>query len=165
MALDGSLATLRQQAPKTEVFAAAFAYLEELTRPGSAAGERARSVAAGKVGKIDLSLGAFSLEQAYETKVRADGFFESHRRYIDLQFVLEGEELLEVADISRMKVRAPYDAERDLITYEDSADVSLLRLFAGEAAIFFPEDVHMPTLRIRSAPVLVHKCVIKLPVG
>lgn len=165
MALHGSLATLRQQAPKTEVFAAAFAYLEEVMRPDSEAGKRARSVAAGKVGKVDLSFGAFSLEQAYETKARADGFFESHRRYIDVQFVVEGEELLEVADISRMKVRTPYDAEKDFFTYEDTADASLLRLYAGQAAIFFPEDVHMPTLRIRDKPVLVHKCVIKVPVG
>jgi beta-galactosidase beta subunit len=37
-------------------------------------------------------------------------------------------------------------------------------VFPGQAAIFFPEDVHMPTLRIRSDPVSVRKCVIKVPV-
>ena len=68
MALHGSLATLRQQAPKTEVFAAAFAYLDEVMRPDSEAGKRARSVAAGKAGKIDLSFGAFSLEQGQTYK-------------------------------------------------------------------------------------------------
>lgn len=134
-------------------------------RAGSEAGKRVRAVATGKVEKIDLGLGAFALEQAYETKMRADGFFESHRRFIDVQFVLDGEELLEVADISRMTVREPYNLDRDLITYEDTADASLVRLFPGQAAIFFPEDVHMPTLRLRAAPVLVRKCVVKLPVG
>jgi biofilm protein TabA len=165
MALHGSLATLRQQAPKTEVFATAFAYLEDLTRPGSAAAERIRGIATGKVNKVDLDHGVFALEQVYETKARADGFFESHRKYIDVQFVFEGEELLEVADISRMKGSAPYDESKDFFAYEDSADASLLRLFAGQAAIFFPQDVHMPTLRVRSNPVLVRKCVIKVPVG
>jgi beta-galactosidase beta subunit len=40
---------------------------------------------------------------------------------------------------------------------------SVLRLGAGEAAVFFPVDGHMPSIAI-AAPVLVHKSVIKVPV-
>ena len=32
-------------------------------------------------------------------------------------------------------------------------------------ALFFPVDVHMPTLRIRHDPVLVRKAVVKVPVS
>jgi biofilm protein TabA len=165
MALYGSLATLRAQAPKTSGFATAFAYVEELLRSGSPIQERVRKLTDGDVEKIDLGGGVFVLEQAYETKLRADGFFESHRKCIDVQAVLDGEEMMEVGDIARMKVRQPYNPDRDLIIYEDSSDVSQLRVFPGQAAIFFPEDVHMPTLRIRSDPVRVKKCVVKVPVG
>jgi biofilm protein TabA len=165
MALYGSLAALRVQAPRTPGFVTAFAYVEELLRAGSPIQERVRKLTDGDVEKIDLGGGAFVLEQSYETKLRADGFFESHRKYIDVQTVLEGEELMEVADIARMKVRQPYNADRDLVIYEDSTEVSQLRVFPGQAAIFFPDDVHMPTLRIRSDPVQVRKCVVKVPVG
>jgi biofilm protein TabA len=165
MALYGSIATLRAQAPKTPGFAIAFAYVEEMLRAGSEIQKRVRKLTDGDVEKVDLGSGVFALEQAYETKLRADGFLESHRKCIDVQAMLDGEEIMEVGDIARMKVRQPYNADRDLIIYEDSSDICQLRVFPGQAAIFFPEDVHMPTLRIRSDPVSVRKCVVKVPVG
>lgn len=165
MALYGSLATVRTQAPRNGAFAAAFAYVDELLRSDSAAQGRLRALAVGDSQKTDLAGGAFVVEQAFETRLRADGFFESHRKYIDVQVVLDGEELMEVADVSRMTVRQPYNAERDLIVYEDSTDASLLRVYPGQLAIFFPADVHMPTLRIRTEPVVVRKAVVKIPVG
>lgn len=164
MALYGSLASVRAQLPRSEGFSTAFAYLDDLLRPGSAVQARMRAVAVGDTQKIELAGGALVIEQAFETRLRADGFFESHRKYIDVQTVIEGEELMEVADVSRMTVRQPYHAERDLIVYQDSTDASLLRVFSGQVAVFFPSDVHMPTLRIRAEPVLVRKAVVKVPV-
>jgi len=164
MALYGSLSTLRTQAPATNGFSTAFKYVEELLRNGSPVQARLRSIASGDSEKVDLGGGVFVIEQVYETKLRADGFFESHRKYADVQVVFEGEELMEVADIARMTARQPYNAERDLIVYEDNTDASLLRVFPGQIAIFFPSDVHMPTLRIRAQPVAVRKAVVKVPV-
>jgi biofilm protein TabA len=165
MALHGSFAALRSQAPQTPGFSAAFAYVEELLRNDSPARARLRAIADGDSQKIELTAGAFALEQTYETRLRADGFFESHRKYIDVQVIVEGEELMEVIDASRITMRQPYNAERDLIVYEDSSEASQLRVYAGQATIFFPTDVHMPTLRIRAAPVLVRKTVVKVPVS
>jgi biofilm protein TabA len=115
--------------------------------------------------KLDLTGGAYVMEHQYETHLRADGFFESHKKFIDLQTILEGEELMEVADVSRMTVRQPYNEKRDLIIYEDSTDATLLRVYPGQVAVFFPSDVHMPTMRIRAAGVPVRKCVVKVPVA
>ena len=165
MALYGSWAMLRQQAPQTQGFAKAFTYVEELFRDSSPVQARVRAIASGDSHKIELGGGAYVHEQAYESKLRADAFFESHRKFIDVQAIFEGEELMEVVDISRISVRQPYNPERDLIVYEDNTDGSLLRVYPGQAAIFFPTDVHMPTLRIRSAAVPVRKCVVKIPVG
>ena len=165
MALFGSLSTVRDQAPKTPGFATAFAYVQDLLRPGSVSHSRLRGLGSGKSQKTDLGDGVFAVEQVYETKPRNDGFFESHRKYIDVQVMVEGEELMEVIDASRITVREPYVAERDLITYLDGPDASLLRSVAGQVAVFFPVDVHMPSLQLRSAPVLVRKSVVKVPVA
>lgn len=165
MSLFGSVTTVRGQAPQTPGFVAAFAYIEELMRPNSTARTRLRGMACGKSHKIELEGGAFAIEQVYETRLRADGFFESHLKFIDVQVVVEGDETIEVIDASRIAVREPYVAERDLIIYVDTVDASELRLLAGEAAIFFPVDVHMPSLRLHSAPTLVRKTVVKIPVG
>lgn len=164
MALLGSLATLRAQTARMEIFSSAFAYLEEVFRPGSAAAVRLRSAAVGANQRIDLAGGAFALEQVYLAKARSEGFFESHRKYIDVQVVAEGEEALELAEISRLPVKQAYDAERDVIIYGDCTATSLLRLGAGEAAIFFPVDGHMPGLRSGATATLVRKTVIKVPV-
>lgn len=165
MALHGSFTTVRAQAPHTPGFSIAFAYLDELLRADSVVAARLRGIASGEARKTELGSGVFVMEQAYESKARANGFFESHRAYIDVQVVTDGEELMEVADVSRMTVRQPYDTERDLIVYEDSNEASQLRVFAGQAAIFYPTDVHMPTLRIGATPVLVRKAVVKIPVS
>jgi biofilm protein TabA len=164
MAIYGSIESVRAQSPRTEGFAVAFAYLTQLFTAGSEVQKRVRAVVAGDRNKIELGGGAFVLEETYETKPRADGFFESHRKFIDIQAIFEGEEQMEVADIAAMKIRQPYNPDRDLIVYEDNTNATLLRVHVREAAVFFPSDVHMPTMSVRAAPVTVRKCVVKVPV-
>ena len=163
MALLGSLATLRAQTARMEIFAATFTYLDEMFRAGSPAALRLAGAAAGVTTRIELTGGAFALEQVYQTKARPEGFFESHRKYIDVQVVVTGEEVMELVETSRLTVSLAYDAERDFIKYADDAGASVLRLNAGEAAIFFPVDGHMPGLRPGGVAGLVRKTVIKVP--
>lgn len=165
MALFGSLATLRAQVPRTAAFLRAFAYAEEVLRGDSPARQRLGALAAGASHRVDLGEGVFALEQVYPTRPRAQGFFESHRKYIDLQVIVEGEELMEVVDAQRIAPQGDFNAERDLQLYSDAAGASRLCLWAGEAAVFFPADVHMPTLMAGGSPVLVRKTVVKVPVA
>jgi YhcH/YjgK/YiaL family protein len=146
-------------------FSAAFRYVEELLQPGSEANRRIKAVLPGATQKVELPGGAFALEQAYESKPRTESFFESHRRMIDVQVIVEGAELMEVEDVSRLPVDVPYDSNKDLIKYGDSATASHLILQVGDAAIFFPADGHMPTLQAGGRSVLVRKSVVKIPVG
>lgn len=165
MAIFGSPASVRAQLARSAAFDSALRYVEDLLRPDSAIRARVAAIADGESAKTDLGDGIFVIEQAYVTKLRADGFFESHRKYIDVQVIVEGEELMEVVDASAITERQPYNPDRDLIVYEDSSRASLLRLYAGQLAVFFPSDVHMPTLRIGPTPVFVRKAVVKVPVS
>lgn len=164
MALFGSFGTVRAQAPAQRGFAIAFSYVEELLRADSPARARLQAMAVGTAERIDLAEGVYAMEQAYLTKARIDGFFEAHRKYIDVQVVVEGEEAIEVVDAARGTVKQPYVAERDLVIYEGTAEASALKLGAGAVAIFFPADVHMPSLRAGAAAVTVRKTVVKVPV-
>lgn len=165
MAQFGSLAQLAQQ-NNTPQFAAAFAYAAEALTPGSAVHARIAAMAAGTVGRVELAGGAFAMEQVYLAKPRAEGFFESHRKYIDVQVVVEGIETMEVEDIARLTVTQPYDAEKDFIKYGiEVPEASKLVVRAGEATLFFPADGHMPSLRIEGKPALVRKTVVKVPVA
>lgn len=163
MAIFGSLTTIRGQLAQDPRFASALAYLAEMLEPGSAARARLNAIAVGVTEKIPLEGGAFALEQVYLSKPRSEVFFETHRKYIDVQAVLAGEESMEVVDLSRLTVNVPYDAERDLIKYLDYQPSSVLRAREGELAVFFPVDGHLS--RAVTTAVIVRKTVVKVPVG
>jgi len=164
MALFGSLPVLRAQADPRGLFVPAFAYLEDLFRAGSAAGQRLDSISIGETHRVELAEGSFALEQVYHSKSRPEGFFESHRNYIDVQVIFFGAEWMEVIGIDQLEVRETYNPTRDLIIYEDVAGASSLHVIRGHAAIFYPEDGHMPGLSGSAAPSIVKKTVIKVPV-
>jgi len=163
MALFGPLPTLRKQLEYDPRFASALAYASSLLDTGSVPHARLAGIAEGETARHDLDGGAFALEQVYRTKPRPEGFFESHRKYIDVQIVVAGEEAMEVEDVGRLTVSAPYVAERDLVKYAEPAVFSRLTMRPGDVAVFFPEDGHMPALHGRG-PALVRKSVVKVPV-
>lgn len=163
MAMFGPLSTLQVQVRDVPGLAAAFACAAEAMRPDSAVHRRILALAPGETNRVELEGGAFVIEQSYQSKPRPEGFFESHRKYVDLQLIVAGEELMEVADIARLRVSEPYVEERDLVKYADVAGASLLRMRPGDAALFFPSDGHMPSLQLHG-PAPVRKVVVKIPV-
>lgn len=165
MAQFGPFSSLRVQ-NHTEQFAVAFAYVEEALRAGSTVHERILALAAGTTEKFDLGGGFFALEQVYLAKPRAEGFFEAHRKYIDVQVIVDGVEVMEVEEITRLELTMDYDRERDLSKFSTVApQAARLVMRAGDVALFFPSDGHMPSLQLDGAPRLVRKTVVKVPVA
>jgi len=164
MAYIGSFPGVRKEASTDPRFAAAFAYVGDVLATGSEARQRIGRIAVGVTERIELTGGSFALEQVYQPKQRSEGFFESHRKYIDVQVIVEGEELMEWEEISRLVVTQAYNPERDFLKYADTAVASVLRMKTGDVAVFFPNDGHMPSLHWRGTG-LVRKTVVKVPVG
>ncbi len=164
MAIFGPLSTVRGQLSGQARFDPAISYVNGLLDTNSAAHRRLKQAPAGYNERIDLADGAFVIEQVYQARLRSDVFFESHRKYIDVQVIVEGAERMEVEDVSRLTVSQPYLDERDLIKYADTTAASHLAMPAGNVAIFFPVDGHLSTLQPAIGPVLVRKAVVKVPV-
>jgi YhcH/YjgK/YiaL family protein len=164
MAIFGALSTVRSQTVHYRWLLPAFAYLNELFTPDSAAGQKLTSLVPGESFRRELADGNFALEQAYFTKPRAEGVFETHRLYVDVQVIVLGEEFMEVTNPETLIVRDAYNPARDAIFYQDADHASVLRLRAGEAAIYFPDDAHNGGLQI-GGPQLVRKVVIKVPLS
>ncbi len=162
MALFGPLAALRAQLADSSRFAAALACAEECGRPGTALHGRLAAVAPGGTDRVELAGGAFALLQAYLTKPRAEGRWETHRAHIDVQTVVAGEEFLEVADAARLTVEEDLTPGKDVIFYRPFSAGSVLRLSGGGTAVFFPVDAHLGGLVVQ-APALVRKVVVKVP--
>jgi biofilm protein TabA len=103
----------------------------------------------------------FALVQGYDSKPREQGFWEAHRRYIDVQFIAAGCERMGYAPVSTLAVARPYAPETDLATFEGSGD--FFTAPAGTFAVFFPQDAHMPGLA-PDRPAPVRKVVVKIAV-
>lgn len=103
----------------------------------------------------------FALVQRYVTKPLADGRWEAHRRYIDLQVVVAGQERIGYAHIDRLHTD-PYDPERDLTWLSGAGD--MVTAPAGSFILLWPEDAHMPGIAV-DQPEPVTKVVIKIAVG
>ncbi len=162
MALFGTLEVVKAQADR-EKFKTAFLYLERLIDKESAEYKRVMNTALDVCEKIELDERSFVLEQAYNSKDREECFFESHRKYIDVQFILSGEEIIEVSNINFLAVSLAYNEELDFIKYEDKKGVSSIVLKAGDVAVFYPQDAHMPCIKASNGAKVL-KAVIKVSV-
>lgn len=99
--------------------------------------------------------------QTYETKTDAN--YESHRKYIDIQYLIKGEEKIGVTDLSNCKTCIEYDKERDLAFYTINTQDEYIELKEGSFAIFYPHDAHKPSIAIKQ-PSTVKKVVVKVAI-
>ena len=163
MAIFGKLEIVKEQV-KVDKFKKAFEYLEEVLKYGSQENKRLLSLPIDAFETVDLNTNNFALEQVYQSKERNECFFESHKQYIDVQFILEGEEVIEVKNIEALEVNMPYDETMDLIKYKDTTESSKIILKKGDVAIFYPEDAHMPCIQINKSSKVI-KTVVKVSIN
>jgi YhcH/YjgK/YiaL family protein len=85
--------------------------------------------------------------------------WESHRKYIDLQCVITGEERMGKYPFAKLTVTKPYDEIKDVANY--SGDGKIYDVPSGTFMIFFPSDAHRPNIT-PGGNKLVKKIVIKI---
>jgi len=98
--------------------------------------------------------------QTYETKTEAK--YEAHRKYIDIQYMIQGKELIGVTDINNCKTCIEYDEEKDLEFFDTTVDEEYFSLNEGEFLLFFPQDTHKPSITYKEKR-NVKKVVVKVP--
>lgn len=114
-------------------------------------------------GRVDIDGdNVFALVQRYETSSDDIVKFEHHKKYVDIQYVVSGEEIIGWAPADHMTITGDYDPGRDIcfgtVAREEMTPVYLK---AGRLAVLFPEDGHAPKLAAH-APSAVVKIVIKV---
>jgi YhcH/YjgK/YiaL family protein len=115
-------------------------------------------------GKYELDgQNLFAIVNEYDTVNPDDQQMESHKKYIDIQYIVTGEERIGHDFLKSQTPSKAYDAEKDFMLFgEKPAFFSVLQ--QGMFAIFFPHDLHMPNIKV-AAPSFVKKVVIKVAVG
>lgn len=107
----------------------------------------------------------FALVQRYETLKTDAPRFEYHRKYIDIQYVVSGEEVIGWAPADSMVITEEYDGNKDICfgTVPDG-EMTPVYLKAGQLTVLYPEDGHAPKLAA-GAPSSVFKIVVKVAAG
>lgn len=98
--------------------------------------------------------------QNIETKKLEDCFFESHKKYIDIHLVIEGEEGIGYSLKSELKEKTKYDEEKDFQVLEGE-NKHTFRMTKDTFIIFFPEEPHMPLMALKE-PQKLKKAVFKI---
>lgn len=103
----------------------------------------------------------FYLVDSYTTYPVDERFFEAHRRYIDVQFIVSGCEMIGVSPLEGLFVQSPYNDENDVIFYHQPEVFTRAVVTAGMFCVLLPEDGHMPCCQIQG-PAEVKKVVVKI---
>lgn len=100
---------------------------------------------------------------SYETKSRNDAVLEAHKKYIDVMYVVEGEENVYVKNAKDASITKEYDEKDDYLLLSLDEDASTVRLYPGMLLLLFPEDAHAPgcnTDTVKSVKKIVGKVMI-----
>jgi YhcH/YjgK/YiaL family protein len=112
------------------------------------------------IGKHEINAEMFVLVNDYITKTNKAEILEAHKKYIDVQYLLAGNELIEYESYDNHLISQVYDEVNDYLFYKPNG-TSKLKFTKGMVAVFFPDDLHMPGI-IDGNPSSIKKIVVKI---
>jgi len=112
-------------------------------------------------GRYDIADGCYAIIQDYETVPKEEMRWEAHRKYIDVQYIASGNELIGHTDITKLSVVEAYNLEKDITWLEGKGDFASMT--TGSFMILFPHDAHMPGVCHNNVN-SVRKVVVKVSV-
>jgi YhcH/YjgK/YiaL family protein len=103
----------------------------------------------------------FAQVNEYTTKPVEELKWESHFKFLDIQVIIEGEEIMGFAPLENMQIIEQYNDEKDIQFLSGTGDY--LTAKPGSVTMFFPHDAHKPGIAIGECS-KVKKVVIKVKV-
>ena len=114
-------------------------------------------------GWLQLENGVRASVQHYTTMLGSDLAFETHDRYYDVQYLVQGVEKIGVVGRRGLMEKTPYDPVEDITFYGEPPHSGAVLLQAGDYVILSPQDAHKPRCCV-GEPMPVIKIVVKVPV-
>lgn len=97
--------------------------------------------------------------QAGATKPLEGARLEAHRRFLDIQYILEGGEVVGWAPTDALTPEGLFNEEKDVGMY--TGESTAITVPAGYCYVVFPEDAHAPGKHLQT-PNDYKKIVVKL---
>lgn len=110
--------------------------------------------------------GGFINVATLTSRLRPACRYEYHKRFCDVQMVLEGREWLFNAATAGLTPDGAFDAGNDIGFFSpDPAEVARVTLAPGTFALLFPWDAHLPAIAVDDTQAPLRKCVGKIPLA
>lgn len=114
-------------------------------------------------GKYELDgKNVYASVQEYITKEDSEKF-EGHKNYIDIQYIVRGQETMVCAEIDKCENITSYNEEKDVTFFVCNGLNTKMEVGENDFAIFFPNDIHKPGVLL-DAQSPVKKIVVKVHV-
>lgn len=114
-----------------------------------------------EVGRYELDgKNLFALVQEYDSKTEAK--WEYHRKYIDIQFIVSGKEIITWDNIKNVPDGVDYNEEKDIAKFDMDGGTDVV-MEAGYYSILYPQDLHQPG-RVFDKVEPIKKIVVKIAV-
>ena len=114
-------------------------------------------------GKFDIDdEGFFGIGLEYDTKNESDCLWEAHQKHLDIHFVIEGEEIIHITDISNTEETKEYDTENDYALFTAEKEQKII-LKQGEFLVLYPNEVHQTAVKLTNTS-SVKKIVFKIKI-
>lgn len=94
------------------------------------------------------------------SKPENECIYESHKKYIDLHYIVTGEEVIATSDVTSLTVTQAYDPEKDIQFLEGKEDGRYC-LHPGQFMVCFPSDAHKVAIAAEY-PASIKKIVFKI---
>lgn len=108
----------------------------------------------------------FAMVQSYDSRLKnADSLWEAHRKYIDIQYIVSGQEQMGYGPLEPLTISTPYSADNDAVLFKEKPEhkYDYVRVSTGMFTIFAPHDAHQPSMAIDKST-RVSKVVMKVRV-
>ena len=103
-----------------------------------------------------------NVPEEYTPKSAEETRTENHRKFIDLQYTFVGDELYGLADPDKVTPTMEYDPVKDRTFYTLDAPASYVPAGPDRFFLYFPADLHQPSVRASENPSPCRKLVGKI---
>ncbi len=99
-----------------------------------------------ELGRYDVDDEFYYMVQNYKTKEKNLGKFESHRNYVDIQYIVSGTENIGMRSINELEIEKEYSSDEDIVFWKTPTHYIIATLTNGSYVVLYPMDGHMPGL-------------------
>lgn len=97
----------------------------------------------------------------YTTIPWEEAKYEAHQNYTDIQYVINGSEVMTYAPVDQLNVSVPYNPDKDAVLFDNANPGLKVAVHAGEYMIFNPWDGHKPKAA-NGEPAPIKKVIVKI---